>query len=253
MNPHPSKLAITCLALLLAPLHALPLPPTSTEPMGQKFAEPKAADSLRVLLVGSGSSHDFPKDFLGTDAETLKAAGKIDVAATPNLEETLTLLEQADVLVFSGNHPDYGTENFQNALHQFADAGKGIVLLHAATWSHPWKGYNDRFVAGRTPSHGQGDFEVTVTDTGHEVTTEVPKVFKITDENYRTEIPDKEKVHLCAENAPDGHEHPNPSVWVVKDPKTRIVCITLGHDDAAHRHPSYQKLLVNAVMWVSGK
>lgn len=247
------KVALPCLGLLLAPLTAAPLAPTSTDPMGQKFAEPKPAGTLRVLLAGSGSSHDFPKDFLGTDAETLKAAGRIDVAASPNLGETLALIQQADVLVFSGNHPNYGSQEFQAALHQFADSGKGIVLLHAATWSHPWKGYNDRFVAGLTPSHGKGDFEVTVKDAGHAVTSEVPKVFKITDENYRTEIPDKGKVHICAENAPDGHEHPNPSVWVVKDPQTRIVCITLGHDDAAHRNPSYQKLLINAVRWVAGK
>jgi type 1 glutamine amidotransferase len=247
------KLAISCTALLLAPLIAAPLPPTSTDPMGQKFAEPKPANTLRVLLAGSGSSHDFPKDFLGTDVATLKAAGNIDVAATPNLEETLALMEQAGVLVFSGNHPNYGTEEFQKALHHFADSGKGIVLLHAATLSHPWKGYNDRFVAGRTPSHGKGEFEVTVKDAGHAVTAELPSVFKITDENYRTDIPDKKRVHICAENAADGHEDPNPSVWVVKDPKTRIVCITLGHDDAAHQNPSYQRMLLNAVKWVSAK
>jgi type 1 glutamine amidotransferase len=237
--------------LAAAPLHALP--PDSIEAMGQKFAEPKADKTLRVLLVGSGSSHDFPKFFLGTDAVTLKAAGGMDVAATPNLGEALALIQQADVLVFSGNHNQYGTEEFQKALHQFADDGKGIVLLHAATWSHPWKGYNERFVAGRTPSHGRGEFEVTVKDTNHEVTKSVPESFKITDENYRPQLSSPERVHICAENAPDGSKEPNPSVWVVKDPKTRIVCITLGHDDKAHDNPAFKTLLVNAVKWVSSK
>lgn len=244
------------LAALLAPFFlttASALPPDSIEPMGQKFAEPKPADTLRVLLVGSGGSHDFPKFFLGTDSVTLKAAGGIDVAATPNLGEALALMKQADVLVFSGNHDQYGKEEFQSALHTFADAGKGIVLLHAATWSHPWKGYNERFVAGRTPSHGRGDFEVTVKDAGHKVTDGVPGKFTIRDENYRPELDGGDRVHICCENAPDGHPHPNPSVWIVKDPKTRIVCITLGHDGDAHDNPSFRKLLVNSVKWVASR
>lgn len=245
-------LCAAILPLLSQPLMALP--PDSIEPMGQKFASPKPAKTLRVLLVGSGSSHDFPKYFLGTDAETLKAAGGIDVAATPNLKEALALMTEADVLVFSGNHDQYGTDEFQKALHDFADKRKGIVLLHAATWNHGgWKGYNERFVGGQTPSHGKGDFEVTVKDAKHAVTKGVPKTFQINDENYRFEITEKSKVDVCCVNAPDQTEDPIPSVWTVKDRKTRIVCITLGHDAAAHDNPAFKSLLVNAVNWVANR
>ena len=235
-------------ATALLPALAAAQAPDSTEAMGQKFADPKPPGTLRVLLVGSGSSHDFPKFFLGQDAVTLKAAGGIDVAATPNRDEALALLPLADVLVFSGNHDHYGAPEFQKALNDFADASKGIVLLHAATWDHPrWAGYNERFVGGRTPSHGNGEFEVTVKDADSPLTAGVPARFKITDENYRFEIQSKAKVDVCCYNEPDGGKDPLPSVWTVKDPKTRIVCITLGHDGDAHGHPAYQKLLVNAV------
>jgi type 1 glutamine amidotransferase len=228
--------------------------PGTTEATGQKFERATGlTQPLRVLLAGSGSSHHFPRDFLGTDKKTLEAAGEIDVAATPNLEETLDLLEDADVLVFSGNHGNYGKEEFQEALNDFADEGKGIVLVHAATWNHPWEGYNDRFVAGGTPSHGWGEFEVTVTDSGHAVTSDVPETFKITDENYRVEFSDKDKIEVCCENAADQTDGPIPSVWTVDDPKTRIVCITLGHDDKAHENDAYKTLLTNAVKWVSEK
>ncbi len=226
---------------------------TSTKPMGQSFSKPPITNTLRVLLVGSGSSHHFPRDFLGTDAQTLKTAGEIDVVATPNLQEALKLIKEADVVVFSGNHKQWGSEAWQKALHAHADAGKGIVLLHAATWKHPWKGYNDRFVGGGTPSHGRGEFEVTVSDTGHAVTQKVRKNFKITDENYRIKLKSAEYVHVCCHNAADKTKEPIPSVWVVKDPKTRIVCITLGHDDKAHQNVSFKKLLINAVKWVGNK
>ena len=226
---------------------------TSTKPMGQSFSKPPITNTLRVLLVGSGSSHHFPRDFLGTDAQTLKTAGEIDVVATPNLQEALKLIKEADVVVFSGNHKQWGSEAWQKSLHHHADTGKGLVILHAATWKHPWKGYNDRFVGGGTPSHGRGVFEVTVSDTEHAITKEVRKNFKITDENYRIKLKSAEYVHVCCHNAADKTKEPIPSVWVVKDPKTRIVCITLGHDDKAHQNVSFKKLLINAVKWVGNK
>jgi type 1 glutamine amidotransferase len=241
------------LALALLPALAPALPPNTTEAMGQRFTGPKPANALRVALVGSGSAHDFPKYFLGTDSETLKAAGGIDTAATPNLAEALELMTEADVLVFSGNHGQYGRDEFQQALTKFADSGKGIVLLHAATWSHPWKGYNDRFVGGGTPSHGYGEFEVTVKNKANDITREVPASFKITDENYRIKFNETTGVDVCCVNTPDKTKAPIPSVWIVKDRKARIVCITLGHAAEAHDNPAFKTLLTNAVKWVGGK
>jgi type 1 glutamine amidotransferase len=245
--------AFALFPLLVQPLAAQA--PDSIEPMGQKFAATKPAKTLRVLLVGSGSSHDFPRFFLGTDAETLKAAGGMDVAATPNLEEALALLPDADVLVFSGNHGQYGTPEFQQALNDFADKRKGLVFLHAATWAHPgWKGYNDRFVNGITPSHDSyGDVTVTVTDAASPIMKGVSPSFTFKEENYRTELKSKAKAEILAENNPDANQVVHPSVWIVKDRKAKIVCITLGHDGAAHDSADYKAILTNAVNWAAGK
>lgn len=236
-----------------APAAGAPLDPKTIAPMGQKFAEPKAPKTLRVLFVGAGSSHDFPRFFLGTDPATVKAAGGADVAATPNLQEALAMLPQADVLVFSGNHGQWGKPEFQKALNDFADAGKGIVLLHAANWSHPFDNgaYNKRFVGGATKGHGHGDFEVTVEKADHPVMKGVPASFMINDESYMAKIEPDAAAEVLAIN--EKVKKPFPSVWVMKDPKTRIVCITLGHDDKAHDNPAYRTLLNNAVRWVSQK
>ncbi|MGN6553951.1 MAG: PVC-type heme-binding CxxCH protein [Verrucomicrobiota bacterium] len=228
--------------------------PRSTLAMGQKFAEPKPANTLRVLLVGAGSSHDFPRFFLGTDSEILRAGGGIETAATPNLEEALALLPQADVLVFSGNHAQFGTAPFQQALNRFADAGKGMVLLHAATWRNfpPATGYNQRFVGGGTRSHGYGEFLVRLKASAHPLLHGVPDTFKIVDENYDIELEAGANVEVLAENAPDkGSVH--PSVWIMNDPKARIVCISLGHANEAHSNPAFKTLLSNAVKWAGGK
>lgn len=246
--------------LLLTTALCLPLfadefpPPDSIEPMNQRFERLVATGTLRVAIVGSGSSHHFPKDFLHTDSKTLEAGiEKVDVVATPNFEEAMAFLKAADVLVFSGNHQQWGRPKFQKALNEFADAGKGLVMLHAATWVHPWKGYNERFIGGRTPSHGKGDFEVTVKDPDHSVTDGVPGTFDIWDENYRFQLEAKDRVHVCCENQPDQTDGPIPSVWEVKDPKAKIICITLGHDHRAHENKAFQKLLINAVNYVGGR
>jgi uncharacterized protein len=244
-------------ALVLSALFALPVfavAPDSIEQMNQRFADPKPAKTLRVLLVGSGSSHDFPTFFLGTDAETLKAAPLTDVAATPNYDEAMKLLPQADILVFSGNHDQWGKEEFQKALNDFADNKKGIVMLHAATWDHtPWKGFNERFIGGKTPNHGKGDFKVTVKNPKHPIMKGVPATFMIYDENYRFQAEKKTGMEILAENAPDETKDPIPSVWTVRDRKTRIACITLGHDEKAHDNPAFKTILVNAVNWVGNR
>lgn len=229
--------------------------PRTTLPTGQKFAEPKAAGTLRVLLAGAGSSHDFPRFFLKQDAETLKAAGGFDIAATPNLEEALTLLPQADVLVFSGNHGQYGSPRFQQALKAFADAGKGIVILHAGVWRNfpEATGFNKRFVGGGTRSHGSGEFTVTVREPSHPVMQGVPATFTIRDESYHIEL-DAAQTDVLAENAPDARtQRPHPSVWTVRDAKARILCLSLGHAEPAHSNPAYKALLTNAVRWVAGQ
>lgn len=228
------------------------LPAGTTEPLGQSFAEPREDGVLRVLIVGSGDAHHFPRYWLHMDAETLREAGGIDTAATPNLEEALELLPQADVLVFSGNHRQYGGEEFQQALNAFADRGGGLVMLHAAAWVHPWEGYNERFIGGGSRGHGFMDVEVTVKNPDHPVMRDVPATFTITDESYHHEFLDGADYELLAENGPDDRTNkPHASVWVKNDDKTRIVCITHGHDARAHENPAYQTMLVNAVRWVA--
>jgi trehalose utilization protein len=236
-------------AVVLTTLTATGQPPDSTEAMGQKFAEPKSAESIRVLLAGAGSSHDFPRYFLGSDAETLRKAGGLDVAATPNLNEALELLPQADVLVFSGNHDQWGRGSFQTALRKHADAGKGVVILHAGAWIHPWDGYNERFVGGGSTGHGFGDFSVTVKKPDHAIMKGVPADFTIRDESYHHRFGPNAKAEVLAENHADGKTH--ASVWVVEDPKAPMVCITLGHAAEAHENGAYRKILVNAVKWAA--
>ncbi len=85
----------------------------------------------------------------------------------------------------------------------------------------------------------------------------MPGTFRITDESYHAVLDAGVPVRVLAENAPDSKTMKvYPSVWVVEDPKTRVVNISLGHAGPAHENPAFRRLLLNAVRWagrVEGK
>jgi type 1 glutamine amidotransferase len=85
----------------------------------------------------------------------------------------------------------------------------------------------------------------------------VPATFNIRDESYNIEFTRPEGAEVLGtiprQNPKPGQTTILPSVWVVKQPKARVVCIALGHDEHSHDHPAYQKLLLNSLKWVNEK
>lgn len=86
----------------------------------------------------------------------------------------------------------------------------------------------------------------------------VSENFELVDELYmmnKDGAPDgASKIRVLAEtsvSSKSGARH--PAVWITQHPKARIVGYTLGHDERAHDHPDYQRILVNAVKWVARK
>lgn len=248
----PTTAAITLETEPLAgPATTAGLPPPPPPAFGTR-----KAGTLRVLLAGGGSSHDFKRFFLGADAATLRAAGGIDVVATDQADQAAALLPEADVLVLSANAPEYGRDPFQKSLRAFADAGKGIVPLHAGVW-HNWPretGFNRTFVGGGARGHGAGIVTTRLGAQAHPVLAGLPPTFAFWDESYHVELDADAQVTVLATNDPDTKTRkPHPSVWIVAHPKARVVCLSHGHDERAHDHPAYRRLLTNAVNWAGGR
>ena len=209
-------------------------------------AEVGAGKLEKVLIVGGGSSHDFEKWFKGADGETLKGS------YTGDVKEILPALPKIEVLALSNNQPiaDPAT---RKGIFEFVDSGKGLLLLHPACWYNwrDWPEYNRQLVAGGSRGHEKyQEFEVTVTDEAHPIMAGVPKTFRLKDELYRHQK-DAEGPEIAVlakgKSLETGKEY--PVVWTVKHPKGKIVCITLGHDGAAHELPAYKTLLKNAADW----
>jgi type 1 glutamine amidotransferase len=204
----------------------------------------------KILIVGGGSSHDFEKWFNKADSKLLNAA------YTANVAQVAPALPEINVLYLSNNQP-FPDPATRKGIVDFLDAGKGLILGHAANWYNwkDWPEYNRDIVGGGSRGHEKyQEFEVTINDESSPITAGVPKTFKVKDELYGYVHDPKGaeiKVLATGKSLESGKEW--PVVFTVAHPKARIVGITLGHDGAAHDGEPYQKLLKNAAEWAAKK
>ena len=209
---------------------------------------------VKTLIVGGGSSHDFNRWFNQADSATLKSIGNTEVSYTEDLNSVAARLKDLDVLYLATNNP-MTNDAVRAAIFDFANAGKGVLLIHPALWYNwrNWPEYNRDLVGGGSRSHDRfGEFEVTVTQPGHPIMAGLPKTFKITDELYHHQLdPKGTDIEVLATGFEKSTGKTFPVVWISKQPKSRVVCITLGHDGKAHELPEFQTLLKNSFNWVA--
>jgi type 1 glutamine amidotransferase len=216
-----------------------------------KSVPPKNA--VRVLIVGGGSSHDFDRWYKQADATTLRQGG-FAVIYTNNTDSIAFYLPQTDVLYLSNNQP-IKNPAVRQAIFDFVNAGKGLIMGHAALWYNwkDWPEYNLQLVSGGTRSHDRyGSFDVTVVNKKHPIMKGVESKITLKDERYHYE-PDATGpgIEVLATNSVAGSDVVYPSIFVVKNPKARIVGIALGHDAESHDIQFYKTVLLNAVKWAA--
>jgi len=214
-----------------------------------------APGSLRILVVGGGSSHDFQRWFNLQDLEVLRKLPKSLVVYTENTADIADAAPHCDVIYLANNKP-IGRPESRQAIFDHVKAGKGLLLVHPALWYNwaDWPEYNRQLVGGGSRSHDRyGEFEVTVlSDVQSPVSAGLPASFRITDELYHDVRDDQgiaRKVLATGKSPADGRVF--PVAWVSQMGKGRLACITLGHDGQAHSHPAYQRLLQQATTWVA--
>ncbi len=207
-------------------------------------------------MVGGGSSHDFDRWYRQADAETLRQNGFATVRYTDNTDSIAFYLPEADVLFLTNNQPIKDVA-VRQAIMDFVNSGKGLVLGHAALWYNwkDWPEYNQQLVSGGSRGHdAYGTFNVNITNTEHPVTQNVAQQFTLKDELYYFEPdPAGPGVEVLATASTAGSDKAFPSVFTVKHGQARIVGLALGHDAESHNLPAYQTLLRNAVRWAAKK
>ena len=146
----------------------------------------------------------------------------------------------------------------REAIFKFVEAGKGLVLVHAALWYNhkDWPEYNTKLAGGGSRGHDRfQEIELNVVKPEHPVMKGVPATSRFKDELYWVEVESNgSPMEVLATAHLPNSEKTFRNVWISKyRPNSRIVCIAIGHDGESHNHPTYQAILRNAVKWAAGK
>ncbi|HTG45549.1 MAG TPA: ThuA domain-containing protein, partial [Verrucomicrobiae bacterium] len=212
--------------------------------------------SIKTLIVGGGSSHDFNRWFNHSDTATLEKGNLAAVEYTDDVTSVASRLSEFDVLYLSTNQ-ELKDPKLKKAIFDFAAAGNGLVLVHPALWYNwkDWPEYNTKLVGGGARSHEKyQEFEVSIVDKTHPILKGVSENFSLKDELYHFQKDESGSgIQVLTRAHLPGSEKSYPNLWVTDSEKGRIVCLALGHDSSAHDNPNYQAILRNAVKWAAKK
>jgi len=212
-----------------------------------------ATRTIRVTVVTGGHEHEASFYSL--------FEGQKDLVVNVNPHPVAfraDLRRQADVLVLYDLVQDLEEKQKEN-LKNFAEGGKGIVILHHAiadynTWEWWWREVmGGRYLlqpdGGQPASTYQHDVELQVMPVGDHPVTRGVGPMTIVDETYKKMwISPKAKVLLKT-------DHPlsdGPLAWISPFERSRVVYVQLGHGRTAHEHPGYRRLVRNAMQWAGG-
>jgi type 1 glutamine amidotransferase len=208
---------------------------------------------IRVLVITGG--HAYPTSFY-TVFEQPGIAW--DHAVSSEEAYKSDIRERYDVLVLHDMPKTLGETGRQN-LRAFAEAGKGIVVLHHAIVSYPdWDWYRDligaRYLeqpqAGQPASTYHHDEQMRIAIARMHPVTEGLAPFTVLDETYRGMWLAPTNTVLLTTDNPAGDP---PVAWVSAYARSRVVTIQLGHGPESHRDTSYRQLVLNAIRWTGGR
>jgi type 1 glutamine amidotransferase len=204
----------------------------------------------RLLVVTGGHAYE-PSFYTLFDGFEWNHVAGVDQAFRKDVRENYDA-----VLLY--NMEQAISDRSRRNLQDFVESGKGVVILHHAIadfgdW--PWwfrEVAGGKYLLkpeGATPgSTYRHDVEFVVKPAGkHPILAGIPE-FHIRDEAYKGKwISPKVNVLLKVDH-PDADA---PVAWVSPYPKARVAAIILGHDHFAYVHPTFRRLVVNAVNWAA--
>lgn len=193
----------------------------------------------------------------------------VDYFENPELVDDEFLSKYA--AIFQMNYPPYmWSDKAKAAFEKYITEGKGgWVGVHHATLlgefdGYPmWKWFSD-FMGGiqfKDYVAGFASATVNIEDTGHPVTSGLPKQFTIAkDEWYTYDKSPRPNVSVLA-NVDESTYSPktdkvmgdHPVIWTNTKMKARNVYIFMGHDPVLFDDDNYKTLLKNALLWAAEK
>jgi type 1 glutamine amidotransferase len=161
-----------------------------------------------------------------------------------------------DVLVFYTS--GYQLNELQErALEKFLEDGGGIVAIHGASFSFSKSKLWMQLIGAQFIGHIKGThpLNIVIADPDHPIMAGI-KPFTIIDEEYKHKFADVDK-HVLGrfrERPPESDQTANMDIiWTREVGKGRVFYTSLGHGKEAWENPSWQKMIVQGILWAAGR
>lgn len=204
-------------------------------------------DAVNVLVITGG--HDFDPSFDGM----FEGEQRIRANADPHpMGLNRELRKRYDVVVFYDMAKTLTEKQKQNLVN-FAEAGKGIIVMHHALVSYPgdewWRELAGAQYIEKKSTYVHDREYIATPAADHPILKGVPEMY-MHDETYKGMwFADTNKVLLSTKDeTADG-----PLVWISAYPKSRVVGIQPGHNRESHNNAGFRRLVHNAIFWAAGR
>lgn len=212
---------------------------------------------MKMLILLGGLHHDF--DGFARTMKSLFEANNWSVEATYDLD-VLTRLDKTDYQVvlsytcLAKNTPEQEkptlerlTDEQVHGLASWVQQGGGLLAVHCATAMGESNPELARLLGGRFISHpAPFTFTISPNSDGHPITNSVP-AFEVYDEFYIERCEPSAAIHMSGE-----YEGATcPMVWSRLEGTGRVAHVAPGHFPEVWNHLHYQRLLIQAVHWLT--
>lgn len=232
---------------------------------------------IRVLILTGRNNHEWRETtpFL---RQVLEVTNRFDVRVTEEPSGlTAETLRPYDVLVVNYCGPRWGLMA-ENAVEQFVRGGKGLVVVHAASYPFgetavlsehmgrtnifqpPWTAWGDMVGAAwsdaepRTGHARRHAYEVAWTDLKHPIAAGMPPKFLLSDELYHN-FRLRPGIHVLAtafdSPAIGGNGKTEPLLWTNDYGRGRVFHTALGHDVDAMQAPGFVASYARGTEWAA--
>ena len=225
-----------------------------------QYNDEDESQSINLLVVTGGQTLRSQIDLVPTsfyNIFTESTSLKWDHATQDEAAFQSERLLEYDVILLYNRSDTLSTSSKMN-LKGFLEAGKGLIVLHHSLGSYnQWDWWYKQVVGAKyqmkdseaypKSDYLQGEVIKMIPVKEHPITSEIGE-FTITDETYKKLwISDEVEVLYRTDNkSSDG-----PTVWIGPYKESRVLVIQPGHDASAHLDDHYQKLIRQAIYWVS--
>jgi type 1 glutamine amidotransferase len=184
---------------------------------------------LKILLLGQDQRHHNSHALYGVIAPPLARKGiQITHVNTPAEALVPETLANYDALMLYANHTKIVPEQ-EKALLDFVAGGKGLVVLHSASFMFQNSEPFISLVGGQFQRHGSGEFSAEIVQPEHPIMKGLQNVTTPWDETYvHTKHNTADRVVLMERVDEKGRE---PYTWVRTHGKGRVFYTAFGHDE----------------------